>query len=163
MSFYLKSWHLLHLVLCLSGEDDIDHDVTLLVQVALVVDLVQTCAQNPCPLLHLLVMTNLICQPQSSWLMKLLCLKIPFKKLDIIYITSFKSLLSRTFDKLSSLMLIAILNISINVLFTIIHSLTNMQHVQFKFNWLFVSNNNGWTCVYCFHLLLICSCWRPTN
>ena len=162
LSFYLKGWHLLNLVLCLSGEDDNEHEVILLIQVAVVADLVQTRLLNPSPL-QLHVMTNLICQPQSSWLIKLLCLKIPFKKLDIIYIMSFKSLLSRTFDKLSSLMLIAVLNISINVLFTIIHSLTNMQHVQFKFNWLFVSNNNGWTCVYCFHLLLICSCWRPTN
>ena len=45
-------------MLCLSGEDDIEHEVTLLVQVAVVADLVQTRALNPSPL-QLHVMKNL--------------------------------------------------------------------------------------------------------
>ena len=71
-------------MLCLSGEDDIEHEVTLLVQVAVVADLVQTRALNPSPL-QLHVMKNLSNAVIMSYQ------TIPFFwKTDMIYIRSFK-------------------------------------------------------------------------
>ena len=63
-------------MLCLSGEDDIEHEVILLVQAAVVADLVQTRLLNPSPL-QLYVMKNLSNAVIMSYQI-IPCLKIPF-------------------------------------------------------------------------------------